>query len=36
MFKLSKNSKEEFSSILNSNDGDISALFKILEEFSNN
>jgi phospholipid transport system substrate-binding protein len=28
--------KEEFSSILNSNDGDINALFKTLEEFSKN
>ena len=27
--------KEEFSSILNSNDGDIKALFKVLKEFSN-
>ena len=33
---LARTQKEEFSSILNSNDGDISALFKILEEFSNN
>jgi len=33
---LARTQKEEFSSILNSNDGDISALFKILKEFSNN
>ena len=32
---LARTQKEEFSSILNSNDGDISALFKTLEEFSN-
>ena len=31
---LARTQKEEFSSILNSNDGDINALFKILEEFS--
>tara|TARA_Y100000768_G_scaffold328103_1_gene265943 strand:- start:299 stop:889 length:591 start_codon:yes stop_codon:yes gene_type:complete len=33
---LARTQKEEFSSILNSNDGDIEALFKTLEEFSNN
>ena len=33
---LARTQKEEFSSILNSNDGDINALFKILIEFSNN
>ena len=33
---LARTQKEEFSSILNSNDGDISALFKVLEEFSKN
>ena len=33
---LARTQKEEFSSILNSNDGDINALFKILKEFSNN
>ena len=33
---LARTQKEEFSSILNSNDNDINALFKILEEFSNN
>ena len=31
---LARTQKEEFSSILNSNDGDISALFKTLKEFS--
>ena len=31
---LARTQKEEFYSILNSNDGDINALFKILEEFS--
>ena len=31
---LARTQKEEFSSILNSNDGDITALFKTLEEFS--
>ena len=30
---LARTQKEEFSSILNSNDGDINALFKTLEEF---
>jgi phospholipid transport system substrate-binding protein len=33
---LARTQKEEFNSILNSNNGDIDALFKILEEFSNN
>ena len=33
---LARTQKEEFSSILNSNDNDISALFKTLEEFSKN
>ena len=33
---LARTQKEEFSSILNSNDGDINGLFKTLEEFSNN
>ncbi len=33
---LARTQKEEFSSILNSNDGDINALFKTLEEFSKN
>ena len=32
---LARTQKEEFSSILNSNDNDINALFKTLEEFSN-
>ena len=32
---LARTQKEEFSSILNSNNGDINALFKILKEFSN-
>jgi phospholipid transport system substrate-binding protein len=32
---LARTQKEEFASILDSNDGDIKALFKILEEFSN-
>ena len=32
---LARTQKEEFSSILNSNDGDIQSLFKTLEEFSN-
>ena len=31
---LARTQKEEFSSILNSNDGNINALFKVLEEFS--
>jgi phospholipid transport system substrate-binding protein len=33
---LARTQKEEFSSILNSNDNDIDALFKTLEEFSKN
>ena len=33
---LARTQKEEFSSVLNSNDEDINALFKILEEFSKN
>ena len=33
---LARTQKEEFSSILNSNDGDINALFKTLETFSKN
>ena len=33
---LARTQKEEFTSILNSNDGDIQALFKSLEDFSNN
>ena len=33
---LARTQKEEFSSILNSNDGDINVLFKTLEEFTNN
>ena len=33
---LARTQKEEFSSILNSNDGDINSLFKTLEEFSQN
>ena len=33
---LARTQKEEFSSILNSNDGNINALFKVLEEFSRN
>ena len=33
---LARTQKEEFSSILNSNDGDIKSLFKVLENFSNN
>ena len=32
---LARTQKEEFSSVLNSNDGDIQSLFKTLEEFSN-
>ena len=31
---LARTQKEEFSSILNSNDGNIDALFKVLKEFS--
>jgi len=33
---LARTQKEEFASVLNSNDGDINALFKTLDEFSNN
>ena len=33
---IARTQKEEFSSILNSNDGDINALFKTLETFSKN
>ena len=33
---LARTQKEEFASILNSNDGDINALFKTLKKFSNN
>jgi len=33
---LARTQKEEFSSILNSNDGDINVLFKTLEDFSKN
>ena len=33
---LARTQKEEFTSILNSNDGNINVLFKSLEEFSNN
>ena len=33
---LARTQKEEFNSILNSNDGNINSLFKILEKFSNN
>ena len=33
---LARTQKEEFASILNSNDGDIKALFEVLEDFSNN
>ena len=33
---LARTQKEEFSSILNSNDGDLNALFKVLEKFSKN
>ena len=33
---LARTQKEEFASVLNSNDGDINALFKTLEQFSNN
>ena len=32
---LARTQKEEFASVLNSNDGDINSLFKTLEEFSN-
>ena len=33
---LARTQKEEFSSILNSNDGNINVLFETLEKFSNN
>tara|TARA_Y100000591_G_scaffold241800_1_gene212565 strand:- start:1415 stop:2005 length:591 start_codon:yes stop_codon:yes gene_type:complete len=33
---LARTQKEEFASILNSNDGNIEALFKVLKEFSDN
>ena len=33
---LARTQKEEFSSIINSNDGNIEALFKVLDEFSKN
>jgi len=33
---LARTQKEEFASVLNSNNDDISALFKVLEEFSQN
>ena len=33
---LARTQKEEFASILNSNDNDINILFKVLEEFTNN
>ena len=33
---LARTQKEEFASVLSSNDGNIDALFKVLEEFSNN
>ena len=33
---LARTQKEEFASILNSNDGDINFLFKSLDEFSKN
>ena len=33
---LARTQKEEFASVLSSNDGDINVLFKVLEEFSNN
>ena len=33
---LARTQKEEFASILNSNDGDIKALFKTLKDFTNN
>ena len=32
---LARTQKEEFASVLSSNNGDINALFKTLEEFSN-
>ena len=33
---LARTQKEEFSSIINSNDGDIKKLFQVLEDFSKN
>ena len=33
---LARTQKEEFSSIISSNDGDINALFRVLEDFSKN
>ena len=33
---LARTQKEEFSSVLNSNNGDINSLFKVLKDFSNN
>tara|TARA_B110000003_G_scaffold800_1_gene828 strand:- start:197 stop:739 length:543 start_codon:yes stop_codon:yes gene_type:complete len=33
---LARTQKEEFASILNSDDGNINSLFKVLEDFSNN
>ena len=33
---LARTQKEEFASVLSSNDGDIKALFRVLEKFSNN
>ena len=33
---LARTQKEEFASVLNTNDGDIKSLFKVLEEFSDN
>ena len=33
---LARTQKEEFSSILSSNDGDVNALFRVLEDFSKN
>ena len=33
---LARTQKEEFASVLNSNDGDIESLFKVLEAFSQN
>ena len=33
---LARTQKEEFASVLSSNDGDIDALFKVLEKFANN
>ena len=33
---LARTQKEEFASILNSNNGDINALYEALEKFSNN